>query len=327
MTMWVDRRSTSDPDVDLLRLNIAGIRLLLSSPLPFASIPFPPEYQSFCVSAGHGAPDDLQVLMKLGIPDRANWGELSTAAKPWRLFREGEVRRLVWDGSDPGQPLWLAEFVPGTPSITVYCGSKLIEGDGDLKALRNPMHYPLDQLLMLYQLAGRGKGIVHSAGLILKGTCIVAAGRSGAGKSTLSRCWAARHGTESLLSDDRMIIGCNPRAVSGATAYGTPWPGELGAARNAEAPLGAIVFLEKAKVNSLVPISSQDAMERLLPVTSIPWFEPEIMSIALANIERWLADVPAYVFQFTPDEGAVRMLETVRELSDGPPSGAAKLPV
>lgn len=305
--------------MDFLRLNIAGTKLLLSSPLPFSPVPFPSEYRTFCETGGESPADEIHVQLKPGIPDVTQWGVLSNSARPWRLFRDGDVRRLVWDGSDPGDPLWLLEFVPGMPSVTVYCGSRLIEGTGASKALQNPMHYPLDQLLMLYQLAEKGKGIVHSAGLVLEGMCIVAAGRSGAGKSTLARCWAALHGNESLLSDDRMIVGRSPVAVD---AYGTPWPGELGAARNEHRPLGAMVFLEKSKSNRLTPIPPKEAMERLLPVVSIPWFDPEIMAIALTNIECWVEGVPAYRFEFTPDEGAVRMLETLCRISGGPVGGA-----
>jgi hypothetical protein len=53
-------------------------------------------------------------------------------------------------------------------------------------------------------------------------------------------------------------------------------------------------------------------VERSLPLTSIPWFDPEYLALALTNMERLISRIPAYEFQFTPDEGAVRALETLR---------------
>lgn len=294
--------------VHSLRLSIGGVRIVLTSSFPFTSPPFPPEYGSFLDSPLHEG-FDLSVRMMSGIPDPAKWGVFTHASRTWRLFLDGSTRRIVWDGNTPDHPLWLLEFLPGTNTVTVYCGERLLAESQGGGSLLNPMHYPLDQMLLLYQLADRGMGIVHSAGLILGDKCIVAAGRSGAGKSTLSRCWAARHGTASLLSDDRVIMG----GVSGdggfKEAYGSPWPGELGVALNTHKPVHALVFLAKAKVNQLVPLDSREAIERLFPVTSIPWFDPEYLTLALANVEKWLTDLPAYEFQFTPDDGAVSVLE------------------
>lgn len=295
--------------MDSLSLSIAGIPLLLSSSLPLLPEPFPPEYRTFCMNAPDGLEDGFQLRLVPEIPRETTWGVLVSTAKPWRLFRDGAVRRLVWDGNDPRFPLWLMELVPGARSATVYCGSKLVVENGAGKAIKNPLHYPLDQLLLMYLLTGRGLGIVHSAGLLLGGKCIVAAGRSGAGKSTLARCWAAHYGADALLSDDRVIIGCGEGGASTPKASGTPWPGELGAARNAEASLGALVFLSKAKENQLLPITPREALERLLPLTSIPWFDAEYMPIALANLERCVDRMPSYEFRFTPDEGAVRTLD------------------
>ena len=294
--------------MDSLNLHIAGVPLFLSSSLPLLPDPFPPEYQTFCTPLPDGKDDGFQLQLVPGIPREPTWGVLVSTAKPWRLFRDGAVRRLVWDGNDPRFPLWLMELVPGARSATVYCGPKLVVENGAGKAIKNPLHYPLDQLLMMYLLTGRGLGIVHSAGLLRGGKCIVAAGRSGAGKSTLARCWAACHGADALLSDDRMIIGCGEGGESPPKASGTPWPGELGAARNAEAPLGALVFLSKAKENQLLPVTPREALERLLPLTSIPWFDADVMPIALANLERCVEQVPLYEFRFTPDEEAVRTL-------------------
>lgn len=306
----------SDRDVVSLRLNIAGVRILISASLPISPYPFPPEYRTFCDGTSpelSGA--DFTVLLTHGIPPASQWGKLVTEAAPWRLFRDGPIRRLVWDGNDAQDPLWLAEFVPDSTVVTVKCGPQLLTHLDGAITLQNPFHYPLDQLLMMYQFVGQGKGIVHSAGLVLREQCIIAAGRSGAGKSTLSRLWAARHGDGSLLSDDRVILGRSSNAGAVPDAYGSPWPGELGAALNERCAVRALVFLSKARVNRLVALTSREAMERLFPLTSIPWFDAEYLDLALTNVERWVEGIPVYEFHFTPDEGAVSTLETLFTVS------------
>lgn len=305
-----------DRDVVSLRLNIAGVRISISASFPISPHPFPPEYSTFrdATNAPLGGVD-FSVLLTDGIPPASQWGTLVTVAAPWRLFRDGLIRRLVWDGNDPQDPLWLAEFVPDSTVVTVKCGPRLLTHLEGAITIQNPFHYPLDQLLMMYQFVGRGQGIVHSAGLVMRRRCVVAAGRSGAGKSTLSRLWAARHGEGSLLSDDRVILGRSSNVGAVPDAYGSPWPGELGAALNERCSVSALVFLSKARVNRLVAITSREAMERLFPLTSIPWFDAEYLDLALTNVERWVEGIPVYEFQFAPDEGAVSTLETLFAVS------------
>jgi hypothetical protein len=129
-------------------------------------------------------------------------------------------------------------------------------------------------------------------------------GRSGAGKSTLSRLWMDRFGVETVLSDDRVI------AMSGDDPgfHGSPWPGELGAARNKRAPLSALVFLKQARENKLVPVSAKQALDQLLPVATVPWFDDEALSPALECCQALVDRVPAYEFHFTPTMAAVEAL-------------------
>lgn len=294
------------------RYDVAGFRVRVEHSLPLTPEPFPGEYRSF-VGMDEAGASACDLVVSLGPGEGGAValppGRPVVEASPWDLYREGSSRCVVWRGRVPALPRWRLDFTPGEGIARVACGAELVEREAGIERLRNPFLYPMDQLLMMYALAGRGQGIVHSAGLLQGGACIVAAGRSRAGKSTLSRCWSARHGGEALLSDDRVIVGAPTEEGAPPLAYGTPWPGELGAARNGRATVSALVFLAKAPVNRLVPITPREAVERLFPVTSIPWFDPEYMALALGNVERWVRSVPAYEFQFTPDAGAVNALE------------------
>lgn len=296
-------------------VRIGGILLRLSSNDPIEPGAFPSEYWDFCQLPSADAQPDVCVELDGAGPPPVVPGS-GTDCGPWAYHRVGEARRLVWHGDREGALLWVAEYVPGTARVRVWCGPRLVRGQGGSRSIVNPFRYPLDQLVMMLLLAERGGLIVHSAGLVSDGRAIIAAGVSGAGKSTLSRLWAERHGSGSLLSDDRMIVrlaGAEGEADGPATAHGTPWPGELGAARSAGFPLAALVLLRQAPENALVPLSPREALERLLPNASVPWFDSELMPRSLEVAERVTARTPAYELRFTPEKQAIDLLQTLPE--------------
>ncbi len=289
-------------------VEIAGLCIGVTADSSFG-VSLPPEYAPFRMAASTA--DDADLLLRLHREPVAPVGA-GVSCGTWTLCREGVVRRIIWHADQPEAPRWAARFTPGDREVPVACAGDVARDQPGKGGRYSPFRYPMDQLLLMYALAERGLGIVHAAGWVKDGVGWVAAGRSGAGKSTLARCWAARHGTDSLLSDDRVIVGLDSRGGSGPQVSGTPWPGELRVASNRTCPLGGLVFLRQAKENRLRPLSTREAVERSLPLTSIPWFDPEYLALALTNMERLISRIPAYEFQFTPDEGAVRALETLR---------------
>ena len=133
------------------------------------------------------------------------------------------------------------------------------------------------------------------------GRGLIFPGVSGAGKTTLSRQFLARSGAN-LLSDDRIFVRWQDGAYQ---AYGTPWPGDAQVAVNARAPLAAILFPAKAAETCIRALSAQAALDRLLPATSILWFEPELLSSQLETCERLLLQIPAFELSWSPATGVV----------------------
>ena len=290
-----------------LCLSIGGVRIsvVADSDPGWA---WPDEYTPF-LAAGW-SPDDAEVCIRIRsgtVPAAGNGFRSGT----WTLSRDGDARRLVWHADHPEAPRWMAVLRPGDRIVDVVCAPTAVESKVRVRQRFHPFRYPMDQLILMYALAERQMTIVHAAGLIVGDISIVAAGRSGAGKSTLSRCWAACHGNAALLSDDRVIVRAPGVTSARGKVYGTPWPGELGAKANTHRSLGALVFLVQAAENRMVPLARREAVERLLPLTSIPWFDPEYMALVLSDIERWVAATPVYDLRFTPDVGAVQALMTV----------------
>lgn len=304
-----------------LSLSVGGLHLSLVAPVAWAQPFFPPEYAAFVASPGcrGGGDDALTLAMELGDPQAAPGWTAAFRSGTWTLYREGAWRHFVWESPAGPRGGWRASFIPGQSTIRVTCGVHYLRGGDAGPCLVNPFHYPLDQLVLMYALASRGAVIVHGAGLVLEDGTALAVGRSGAGKSTLSRFWQQRQGTESVLSDDRVIVRRGAPGRPGCLAHGSPWPGDLGAAQCHAVPLKALLLLVQAPANRLTRLAPREALERLLPMVSIPWFDREIMPLALAVADQCLSEIPAYEFQCVRDLSAA---DAVADLLKGRDAGS-----
>jgi hypothetical protein len=148
----------------------------------------------------------------------------------------------------------------------------------------------------MYYLAMNKGLLLHAAGMDIHGRGIVFPGESGAGKSTLVRTLSG-HEKILLISDDRMIV----RKMDGVfKAFGTPWPGEAGFALNRSVALSAILFLYHGIENNIEKIAPKQALTKLFQVTSIPWYDREVMTNILAFCEELVLHVPAFELHFIP---------------------------
>jgi hypothetical protein len=236
-----------------------------------------PAYRSFSGKVDNHTgfrPPDIQVRLQLGdLPDTENLQKIFDSGQSWSMFRDGDGYCLTLNPPAFKQPFWLARISRDFTEVTVYCSEKLVSRRNGRTVLSNPVSYPLDQILLMYILARRQGALLHAAGIDIDGRGYIFPGKSGAGKSTITRQFAAM-GDTALLSDDRIVV----RKIDGGfKAYGTPWPGEAGIALNKSEPLSSIFFINHGSANRIKEITTQEALERLLPVTSIPWYDREVM--------------------------------------------------
>ena len=222
------------------------------------------------------------------------------------MFRAEDRYCLSLDPfSSPGRSDYLAHFTSTVTEATIYCSGRYARRDPVRAEIHNPFCYPLDQILLMYALSQRGGGLIHASGVNLDGRGYIFAGRSGAGKSTLSRLLAAS-GCGTVLSDDRVAL----RAVGdGYQVYGTPWAGTEGIAVNERLPLHGIVFIQHGGENRLRPLEPKDIVRRLMPVTSVPWYDAPVMTQVLDFLDGLARGVKGYEFQFRPESSAVRIME------------------
>ncbi|MFH1984949.1 MAG: hypothetical protein ABIL58_24165 [Pseudomonadota bacterium] len=214
----------------------------------------------------------------------------------WSLWTS--TTRNVLQLQPPGvaTPLWRLSadhrFIEGR----LHCHEDFWQETSSKVVLRNPIHYPLDQILVMLRLARQSGIILHAAGAIVNGRGYLFPGKSGAGKSTLASLLAA-DARITLLSDDRMIVR---RVNDGWMAYGTPWPGDAGIAANIGVPLAGVFFLNKSEDTAATELTPGEALVKLLPVVSIPLFDRTPGDAVLSTCGALSAQVPMSDFMFTP---------------------------
>lgn len=243
----------------------------------------------------------ISVHLVLGrLPALERLEKIFDTNESWSLFRDKKYRWVSYQPPSHPKPFWIARFARGAKIVTVFCdpqdtaiGKKIVE-------IGHPIRYPLDQLLLMYFLAGRKGILTHAAGIVRKGQAFIFAGASGASKSTFSQL-LAESGIGRLLSDERMVV----REMHGIMqALGTPWAGTAGIAHNGQAPLAGIFILQHGPDNHIEKIGAGDALDNLLPMFSIPWYDPDTMPSIIAFAKRLVAKVPAYVMRFRPELSA-----------------------
>ncbi|OGO18572.1 MAG: hypothetical protein A2Z14_13095 [Chloroflexi bacterium RBG_16_48_8] len=294
--------------MDQMHFEIAGVGFSTSYPrtvdLQKPVSDYPVDFRK--VSAGRGA-DVIDIRLELvNASEIEGLIKLCDSGQTWSIFREGDGYVLSFNPiSYPGTPLWLARFNQDCTWVTIQCSEKFIDESDGRTTLLNPVRYPLDQLLLMYYLAGREGALLHAAGVNINGRGFIFPGRSGAGKSTLSRLLADGQDMQ-VLSDDRMVV----RKIDHSFwAFGTPWPGDEGIARNERMPLSGVMFLHHSQTNRVKPITAQKALESLFPVTSIPWYDKDIMLKLLRFCEELITNIPSFELEFKPSHEVIKCLK------------------
>ena len=289
-------------------ITIAGIDFVLTCREAVISNDVPELYKPFY---RRGCPEDAGSFPVNISPDLPNIPQTETIRKifdsgqSWSMFQDEAYYYISLDPSAIYDTMRChATFDRGITRATLYSDDRVQRADGKTE-VRNPFCYPLDQILLMYVLAGRKGALIHAAGMSMHGRGYIFPGRSGAGKSTLSRLFLDREQRE-MLSDDRIVVR---KTGNGFNAFGTPWAGDAGIAENKDAPLAGIFFIHQSSDNRIQKISPDRAMEKLMPVLSIPWYDEAVISGILSNCEEFVLEVPAYELHCRPDKGLVEFFE------------------
>jgi hypothetical protein len=271
----------------------------------------PPDagYESF-VNHLAGGPDtiNIKITLELGkAPHPADFEQIFDCGETWSMFARGDERLIVHKHQQNSSPLWAGRMSCGSPEVTVYCGEELITRNNGKVLVRNPVSYPLDLVLLMYLLAEKRGVVVHCAGASIGGNGFIFPGCSGAGKSTLANILASRRDVH-VLGDDRIIAR---RTGNSLKIFGTPWLGTAARCRNEGAPLKGIAFIGRGQVNSFKRIPTAAALEKLLPLVSVPWFDKTVMPHVLTFCEELISATPCYELLFKPDNSVLETLDAM----------------
>lgn len=295
-----------------LDLEIAGVRLQIVPPADVRLRSPGPLYRGFraTVFDAGKVPAIAIRLSTNGFPSLRGLRQRFAAADSWSVLEGGGRRWIVFHPAQRVEPHWIARFDECVRRVTVFCKAHPLKGGKGRPVLDQPVSYPLDQLLMMHHLARRRGMLLHAAGVVIAGKAYLFAGASGAGKSTFSLLLAAARAGK-MLSDERVIV----RLVKGNwVAFGTPWAGTANIASAASAPLAGIFLLKHGKANRIVPLDPVSAADRMLPMISIPWYDPDAAAPIVAFVKRLASRVPAHEFSFVRDGSAVgHFLKSIRE--------------
>ncbi len=287
-------------------LRIADVSISFTWDPLVAPEDFDSHYRSFCDTSGNGQ-KPIPVRIHPRLPESLDIEKLEriyASGQTWSFFRKQIDYFLVLDPPKfKKDPLCVARFHRPIEDVEIFYNPKAIRMRKGRRFMPNPWSYPMDRLLSSYFLAEREGMMMHAAGVDIDGKGYIFPGKSGKGKSTLSRQFLLEEGPV-VLNDERVAV----RKINGGfKAFGTPWPGDAEIAVNRGLPLSGMFFIHHGTHNRIRKIELGEALKRLLPLATIPWYDPEMMTKTLLLCEDLVSRVPSYDLHFTPD-GVVNVM-------------------
>ncbi len=284
-------------------IDIAGITLSINSERSLPINGYNPAYTSFLGNGCRNA--DMSIwLTEEDIPDIKNAKKIFDSNETWSMFENGRGFNILFHPPALKEPLWLAKVDRDFSKTSILCSKKLLHDHGP--TFYNPVCYPLDQILIMNMLPKRSGALVHAACMTSNNKAFLFPGTSGAGKSTLSR-QLRKTGGMALISDDRIVV----RKIDGQyKAFGTPWPGEEGIAENRGDLLSSIFFINHGESNKVIPMKPNDALKRLVPTISVPWYDPKAVTKMLQLCDDVISTIPIYDLYFKPDQEISNVFES-----------------
>ena len=284
---------------------IAGITIEVDSDLPITDATFHPKFKLFKVD--RPGDDTISIRHHFSLPhlNSRDLGEEVYRKPPWAIYRKGNSWIYVGISPTVGESHIhkLAVFNYDHTRVRIYNDGKQAYRKGSLHSLTI---FPTDQILLARVLADRQGCYLHSSGVIFEGKGLLFVGHSEAGKSTIVKMLRNRAET---LSDDRIIVRGQQEEFK---IYGTWSHGDVPEVSPNSAPLKAILFLQQARENRLVPLDDKKEIVRKLlaclikPLVTADWWDK-----MFTLVERIAQEVPCYSLHFDKSGEVAGLLKHV----------------
>jgi hypothetical protein len=273
---------------------IAGITVRLESDLNFDTLRFKPEFTPFAVE-GPGD-DNVTLRHHFELPDLRNedFGQELYRKAPWVISHKNETwyyRGVTPDSADTALHCF-AMFDADHTHGTIY-NLRRVERQVRRHGWHSLSLFPTDQIWLTPLLADRNAVLLHSGAAQVAGQGLVFVGHSSAGKSTMVTLLKDAGIGAEILCDDRNVV--RRWDGEGWRVHGTWSHGTVSAVSAASAPLRAVLFLNQAERNEIVPLTDRKQIWRRLLATLIraavtaEWWQKE-----LDVLERLVADAAFY---------------------------------
>ena len=145
---------------------------------------------------------------------------------------------------------------------------------------------------------------MHASVVVHERRAYLFLGHSGTGKSTHARQWLAEYHWAYLLNDDNPVLRFDDDGQ--LWVYGTPWSGKTPCYRNERAHVAALVQLEQAPQNEILPLTPSQRYAYMLSSCSGLKVVHEAMDGIHDTISRIVLQTPMAKLRCLPDKAAAR---------------------
>ena len=160
--------------------------------------------------------------------------------------------------------------------------------------------FALNNTMMLsyaFSTAAQETLLLHASVVRYQGKAYAFTAPSGTGKSTQVANWLRAIDGCDLINDDNPII----RMIDGKPMlYGSPWSGKTPCYRNVEAPLGAVIKIERADSDYTTPLSPLQAFSTLITACSSMKWDEDIHDKTCQTISAIVGSTKMMTLHCTP---------------------------
>ena len=262
------------------------------------------KYEPFLIESDDDCVFSVEMIDQM--PDTSNKQKVTTNCEGFDLPR---IDLYEWEG------LWLFEGAPAFEApVRFYLITDKAFSSAKFRMLGSPRFSINSVLMLMFAFATERKGtlLMHSSVTVKDGKGYLFLGKSGTGKSTHSQLWINNIEGCELLNDDNPVLRVEENGE--LNVYGSPWSGKTPCYRNLVFPVGAIVDLHQAKVNSIRKLSIVEAYAMMYVSSSGIRFLKELADGLHSTIEKVVCTVPCYSLDCLPNaEAAFLCYKTVTQ--------------
>lgn len=288
----------------------ADITIKMESDLPITEETFHPTFYLF--ETDEPGDNVISVRLHFEIPSllEKDLGEIVYQGKGWEVRRKGSSW-VYMNFSKEKKVKKIAIFSKDHTRATIYSDEiTRMEDEGVISFSADDVF--LSHIALAHTLSNLSGFFLHSSGIVIDGKGILFVGHSGAGKTTLRNMALLREDIKPLCNDRHVVRKC----PDGYRVYGTWANSEYYINRDnsdvqaTSVPLGAIMFLEQAKENLILPLEDRlEVTKGLLscvirPLESVEWWDKTLNVIG--EVAR---EIPCYRLRFDLSGSIVDKLE------------------